>query len=39
MDRIMRVIRVPQTISDIKIACHDENIANVNFSILEILQS
>jgi len=28
---------IPQTISDIKIACYDEDIVDVDFSILEIL--
>jgi len=37
MDRMVLVVSTPQTISDIEITCHDQNIVDVNFSILEIL--
>jgi len=33
----MQVQKIPETASDVKIACHDENIGNVNLSILKIL--
>jgi len=29
--------RIPETVSDVKVTHHNENIINVNFSILEIL--
>jgi len=31
--RIVRKIGVPNTISNVKVPCHDENIINVNLSI------
>ena len=34
---MMRVASVLPTISNVEIACHNEDIINVNFSILEIL--
>jgi len=33
----MQVHWVPEIVSDVKIAYHNENIGNVNLSILEIL--
>jgi len=29
--------QIPKIVSDIEIACHEKNIINVDFSILEIL--
>jgi len=37
MDRIVLVVRIPQTVSNIEITYHDQDIVDVNFSILEIL--
>jgi len=39
MRQIVRVKRVLQIISNIKIIRHDQKISNIDFSILEILQS
>jgi len=32
-------IQISKTTPNIKVLCHDENIVNIDFSILEILQS
>ena len=37
MKRIVQKIRIPKTIPNVKIAYHNEDIVEINFSILEIL--
>jgi len=37
MDRMVWVVRISQVISDVKVTHHNENIVNIDFSILEIL--
>jgi len=37
MNRAIPKIRIPTTIPNVKITCHDKNIVNINFGILKIL--
>jgi len=37
MNRIMKKIMILTTIFNVKVSCHNENIVNIDFSILEIL--
>jgi len=37
MDRMVLVVRIPQTVPNIEITCHDQDIVDVDFSILKIL--
>ena len=37
MDRIVWVVRIPQTVSNIEISCHDQDVVDVSFSIFEII--
>jgi len=34
MNRMEGIARIPSTVSNIKIACHNDDIVNVDFSIL-----
>ena len=37
MTKMIQKIGIPKTVPNIKIPCHNKNIANIDFSILEIL--
>ena len=37
MNRIVWVVRIPQTVSNIEISYYNQDIVNVSFGILEIL--
>ena len=37
MKRMVLKVRIPKTIPNVKITCHNEDIVEVNFSILKIL--
>ena len=39
MRRMIQVAWIPKTISNIKVPSHDKDVTNIDFSILEILQS
>ena len=39
MRRVIRIHRVSKAVSDVKVTSHDEDIRNVNSSILKILKS
>ena len=37
MNRMVQIVRIPQPVSNIEIASHNQDIADISFSILEIL--
>jgi len=37
MRRMVWKIKIPKIVPNVKISCHDENIVEIDFSILEIL--
>jgi len=39
MDQMIGEKWIPGTVSDVKVTCHNENVIDVSFSIVEILES